>query len=248
MVAFAVMDDLVVIVIIAAVYTAEFSLGYLLCALAVWTLPVALNRFLRIMVLAPYLIGGAVMWYLMLKSGVHATIASVALAFAIPYSSKDEDQASPSHKLEQFLHKPVAFFILPLFALARSRPGVLDRRGLEGGPRQHEQSRHRRRSPAGKPLGVVLLSFAAVASGLCRLPTGLAWRHVFGAGILGGIGFTMSIFITNLAFAGEAATLNASKMAILAASLTAAPRLSLAPAAGRAGGGRRCGFGGGRCR
>ncbi len=73
----------------------------------------------------------------------------------------------------------------------------------------------------GKPLGITLLSFAAVAAGLCRLPLDLNWRHVFGAGLLGGIGFTMSIFITNLAFAGEAQVINASKMAILLASLAA---------------------------
>ena len=119
-VAFAVMDDLGAIVIIAAVYTAEFSLAYLLGALAVWTVLVILNRFLRVMSRVPYLLGGAVMWYFMLQSGVHATIASVALAFAIPYSSKDEDQASPSHKLEHLLHKPVAFIVLPLFALANT--------------------------------------------------------------------------------------------------------------------------------
>jgi NhaA family Na+:H+ antiporter len=74
---------------------------------------------------------------------------------------------------------------------------------------------------AGKPVGIVLATFAAVALGLCRLPSGLAWRHVLGAGLLGGIGFTMSIFITNLAFAGEAGIVNGSKMAILAASLVA---------------------------
>lgn len=218
-VAFAVMDDLGAIVVIAAVYTTKFSLPYLLAALAVWTALVAINRFFGIMSRAPYLLGGAVMWYFMLKSGVHATIASVALAFAIPYSAKDDDQASPSHKLEQLLHKPVAFVILPLFALANTGVvigadwiqglGSMNSLGIAAG------------LLLGKPLGVVLLSFLAVASGLCRLPTGLTWRHIFGAGILGGIGFTMSIFITNLAFAGEPATLNSSKMAILLASLTA---------------------------
>ena len=218
-VAFAVMDDLGAIVIIAAVYTTEFSLAYLLGALAVWTVLVVLNRFLRVMSRVPYLLGGAVMWYFMLQSGVHATIASVALAFAIPYSAKDEDQASPSHKLEHLLHKPVAFIVLPLFALANT--GVV----IGGDWVQGLASMNSLGIAAGlllgKPLGVVLLSFLAVAIGLCQLPTGLSWRHIFGAGILGGIGFTMSIFITNLAFAGEPAALNSSKMAILLASLTA---------------------------
>ena len=74
---------------------------------------------------------------------------------------------------------------------------------------------------AGKPIGITLASFAAVTFGICRLPLDLNWKHVFGAGLLGGIGFTMSIFITNLAFTGKAETINASKMAILLASLTA---------------------------
>ncbi|MEO8197652.1 MAG: Na+/H+ antiporter NhaA [Thermoanaerobaculia bacterium] len=218
-VAFAVMDDLGAIVIIAAVYTAKFSLAYLLGALAVWTLLVVLNRFLRVMSLTPYLVGGAVIWYFMLKSGVHATIAGVALAFAIPYSSKDEDQASPSYKLEKFLHKPVAFFVLPFFALANT--GVVIGADWIQGLASTNSLGIAAGLLVGKPLGVLLLSFAAVASGLCRLPNGLTWRHVFGAGILGGIGFTMSIFITNLAFAGEPPALNASKMAILLASLAA---------------------------
>jgi NhaA family Na+:H+ antiporter len=218
-VAFAVMDDLGAIVVIAAVYTTKFSLAYLLGALAVWAVLVVLNRLLRVMAIMPYLLGGSAMWYLMLQSGVHATIASVALAFAIPYSSKAEDQASPSHRLEHLLHKPVAFIVLPLFALANT--GVV----IGGDWLQGLASMNSLGIAAGlllgKPLGVVLLSFLAVASGLCRLPSGLSWRHIFGAGILGGIGFTMSIFITNLAFASEPAALNASKMAILLASLTA---------------------------
>nr|MBP9823930.1 Na+/H+ antiporter NhaA [Thermoanaerobaculia bacterium] len=156
-VAFAVMDDLGAIVIIAAVYTTKFSLAYLLGALAVWTVLVVLNRFLRVMSRVPYLLGGAVMWYFMLQSGVHATIASVALAFAIPYSAKDEDQASPSHKLEHLLHKPVAFIVLPLFALANT--GVV----LGGDWVQGLASMNSLGIAAGlllgKPLGVVLLSF-----------------------------------------------------------------------------------------
>jgi Na+:H+ antiporter, NhaA family len=217
-VAFAVIDDLGAIVIIAAFYTAEFAIWYLVGALAVWALLVALRR-LRVMSLVPYLLGGALMWFLMLKSGVHATIAGVMLAFAIPFSAKDEDKASPSHKLEHFLHKPVAFIILPIFALANT--GVLvgadwmqditsaNGLGISVG------------LVVGKPLGVTFLCFLAVASNICRLPPDLSWRHVFGAGMLGGIGFTMSIFITNLAFAGSPETINASKMAILSASLLA---------------------------
>lgn len=218
-VAFAVIDDLSAIIVIAVFYTAQVSLGYLAGALAVWLLLIALNRFFRAMALLPYLLGGMMMWFLTLKSGVHATVAGVLLAFAIPYSAKDEDQESPSHRLEHILHKPVAFIILPIFALANTailigpdwmqNLGSNNSVGIIAG------------LLVGKPLGVTLLCFVAVNIGLCRLPPDLTWRHVIGAGILGGIGFTMSIFITGLAFTGNTAAINASKMAILAASLAA---------------------------
>ena len=218
-VAFAVIDDLGAIIIIATFYTAQLSVGFLVGALVVWTLLIALNRLFRVMSLVPYLLGGALMWFFMLKSGVHATIAGVMLAFAIPFSAKDDDEKSPSHKLEHFLHKPVAFIILPVFALANT--GVL----VGANWMQEVTSTNSVGLIAGlilgKPLGVTLLCFVAVTSGLCRLPPELSWRHISGAGILGGIGFTMSIFITNLAFAGNAAIINASKMAILSASVTA---------------------------
>ena len=217
--ALAVMDDLGAIIVIAVFYTAQLSIAYLIGAMAVWGLLVVLNRFFRMMLLVPYLLGGALMWFLMLKSGVHATIAGVLLAFAIPFSAKEDDEESPSHKLEHFLHKPVAFVILPTFALANT--GIVigadwaqnltsaNSSGIIGG------------LVLGKPLGITLLSFVAVAIGICKLPLDLNWWHVFGAGLLGGIGFTMSIFITNLAFVGNLETINASKMAILLASLTA---------------------------
>jgi NhaA family Na+:H+ antiporter len=218
-VAFAVIDDLSAIIIIATFYTAQISVGYLAAALAVWGLLCALNRFLRVMSLAPYLLGGALMWFFMLKSGIHATITGMMLAFAIPFTAKDEDTGSPSHRLEHFLHKPVAFLILPIFALANTAIPV------SADWMQHLESTNSLGIAAGlivgKPLGVTLLCFAAVASGICRLPPDLNWRHIVGAGILGGIGFTMSIFITNLAFAGNDEAINASKMAVLLASLTA---------------------------
>src|SRR3990170_1961246 len=119
-VAFAVIDDLSAIVIIAVFYTAQLSLGYLAGALVVWILLCAMNRLFQVMSLAPYLLGGALMWFLMLESGVHATIAGVMLAFAIQFSAKVDDEESPSHRLEHFLHKPVAFIILPIFALANT--------------------------------------------------------------------------------------------------------------------------------
>jgi len=217
--ALAVMDDLGAIIVIAIFYTAKLSVVYLIGALAIWILLIVLNRFGRVTSLIPYLIGGALMWFLMLKSGVHATIAGVLLAFAIPFSTKQDDEESPSHRLEHFLHKPVAFIILPIFALANTAIVIgagwtqdlatANSLGIIGG------------LVLGKPLGITIFSFIAVYFGISRLPLDLNWKHVFGAGLLGGIGFTMSIFITNLAFAGGAEVINNSKMAILAASLIA---------------------------
>ena len=154
-----------------------------------------------------------------LPAGVHATLAGVMLAFAIPFSARDDDRDSPSFRLEHSLHKPVAFIILPIFALANT--AVI----LGPGWMQNLTSANSLGIAAGlvlgKPLGVTLFAFLAVTFGLSRLPADLRWRQVFGAGILGGIGFTMSIFITILAFPGDAETVGASKIAILFASLAA---------------------------
>lgn len=215
-VAFAVMDDLGAIVLIALVYTAEISWSHLGAALAIWLGLLALNRPLRVMSLWPYLIGGVAIWYCLLNAGIHASIAGVMLAFAIPFTARSADAPSPSARLMHALHKPVAFVILPLFALANT--GVLiDAHSL----------------PAlagdnglgialglllGKPLGVLLMCLLFVSAGVCTLPASLRWPHIVGAGLIGGIGFTMSIFITNLAFAGHAALINDSRFAVLCAS------------------------------
>jgi NhaA family Na+:H+ antiporter len=217
--ALAVMDDLGAIIVIAVFYTAQVSALYLAGALAVFAGLVLMNRGLRVMALTPYLIGGAVLWFLLLKSGVHATIAGVLLAFAIPFSPREDDADSPSHKLEHVLHKPVAFIILPIFALANT--GIV----IGAGWAQELLSPNSLGVMAGlalgKPIGITLFTVISVALGLCALPQDLRWRHVFGAGLLGGIGFTMSIFITNLAFTAQPDIVNASKMAILLASLAA---------------------------
>lgn len=217
--ALAVIDDLGAIIVIAVFYTAKLSLAYLIGAMAVFGLLIALNRLFRVNGLIPYLIGGVAMWFLMLQSGVHATIAGVLLAFTIPFTNLEDDEETASHRLENFLHQPVAFVILPLFALCNT--GIV----IGGGWFQDLSAFNSLGITlgllVGKPLGITLLSFFAVSTAICRLPLDLNWKHIFGAGILGGIGFTMSIFITNLAFAGESERINASKMAILLASLTA---------------------------
>lgn len=216
--ALAVIDDLGAIIVIAVFYTAKLSTLYLFGAMVVFGILILLKK-TGVMSLVPYLIGGVLLWFLMLKSGVHATIAGVLLAFTIPFSAKEDDEDSPSYKLEHFLHKPVAFIILPIFALCNT--GIII--GADA-----FQSLTTVNSTGiiagllfGKPIGITLLCFIVVSLGICRLPLDLNWKHVFGAGLLGGIGFTMSIFITNLAFVGEANIINASKMAILLASLAA---------------------------
>jgi NhaA family Na+:H+ antiporter len=218
-VAYAVMDDLGAIVIIAVVYTSGLSLSYLGGALAVFALLVALNRARRVFPLALYVAGGALLWFLMLRSGVHATLAGVLLAFAIPFGTRGSETASLSERLEHALQRPVAFAILPLFALANTGV-VVDGEAL----RRLAESNGIGIAAGlllGKPVGVMAFCALAVACGLGRLPEGVGWSHVLGAGLLGGIGFTMSIFIANLAFAADSAMIDASKLAVLIASLAA---------------------------
>jgi NhaA family Na+:H+ antiporter len=216
--ALAVIDDLCAIIVIAVFYTAKLSLWFLIAAVAIWIILICLNKFMRVMSLIPYLIGGAAMWILMLQSGVHATITGVLLAFAIPFSATEDDEKSPSHRFEYFLHKPVAFLILPVFALANT--GI-----VIGADAFQSLSTNNSLGiilglALGKPIGITLLSFLAVTIGICRLPLDLNWKQIFGAGLLGGIGFTMSIFITNVAFTNSLELINGSKLAILLASLT----------------------------
>lgn len=218
-VAFAVIDDLGAIIIIATLYTAEVSALYLAAAAAVWGLMFAANRWLRWMQLAPYLLGGALLWWLMLKSGVHATLAGVLMAFAIPYSARSDDETSPSHRLEHLLHKPVAFLILPLFALANT--GVLIGGDWAAGLTSNNGLGIAFGLVLGKPLGVVAFCWLAIVSGVASLPDGMRWSHLVGAGILGGIGFTMAIFIGSLAFAGDPVSIDASKLSVFVASLVA---------------------------
>ncbi len=216
-VAFAIADDLIAILVIAFFYTNSLSTPYLLASLAIFMLLVALNR-LRIMSLIPYLFGGILLWFTMLKSGVHATLAGILLAFAIPFSDKN-NQTAPSHKLEHFLHKPVTLVILPIFALANA--------GVVFGDQIIDQLSSANALGIllglvlGKPIGVFLGYIFATKTGVATLPDDLNWRHILGAGILGGIGFTMSIFITNLAFSEQTQLINASKMAIFLASFIA---------------------------
>jgi NhaA family Na+:H+ antiporter len=213
--ALAVIDDLGAIIVIAIFYTTSLSLLNLFISLGIWGFLLILNK-LKVYNLIPYLIGGIAMWYFMLNSGVHATITGVLLAFAIPFGNGEEK--SPSYIIQHSIHKPVAFFILPLFAIANTCIAIGD--NWQSGLGQLNSLGIIAGLVIGKPLGIWLFSFIGVGLGLCVLPTDLKWKNIIGAGILGGIGFTMSIFITLLAF-DNAEIINNSKIAILIASLIA---------------------------
>lgn len=213
--ALAVMDDLGAILVIAVFYTTSIAFVNLLIAVGIFCFLLFLNRW-KVRHLFPYLIGGIVMWYFMLHSGIHATITGVLLAYAIPFGKGGEK--SPSYKLQHFLHRPVAFFILPLFAMANTCIAI--GQGWQSGLAHSNSIGILAGLVIGKPLGIWLFSFIGVGLGLCTLPSDLRWRNIIGAGFLGGIGFTMSIFITLLAF-DDVAHVNNSKIAILIASFVA---------------------------
>lgn len=213
--ALAVIDDLGAIIVIAIFYTTSLAWVYLIIALGMFVLLLILNKKFKVTNLIPYLIGGVIMWYCMLHSGVHATIAGVLLAITIPF--RRGDAKCLSNRMQHALHYPVAFIVLPIFALANTAMVI------EG---NWDQSVGEPFAMGillglivGKPLGITLLSFISVKTGLCALPRGVNWKALLGAGMLGGIGFTMSIFITLLAFKGNVHYINESKLMILLASL-----------------------------
>jgi Na+:H+ antiporter, NhaA family len=213
--AFAVIDDLGAIIIISVFYTTTLLFTNAIIALAIFAFLLLINK-LKVNNLIPYLIGGAAMWYFMSISGIHPTITGVLLAFAIPFRRRSEK--SPSFLLQHLLHKPVAYLILPLFALANT--GVAIDNELLSGLGQNYSFGIMAGLVIGKPLGIFLFSFIGLSLGLCSLPSDLKWINIIGAGFLGGIGFTMSIFIALLAF-DNPGIINTSKIAIFIGSLIA---------------------------
>lgn len=213
--ALAVIDDLGAILIIAIFYTKTIIWTNLIISLSVFCVLLVLNR-MKVYKLLPYLIGGVFMWYFMLHSGVHATITGVLLAFAIPFDKGDEK--SISIQLQHFLHQPVAFIILPLFALANTAFAI------------NSDAETILTSPytigiaagliLGKPIGITLFSYLSVKLKFCKLPEDINWKSIIGVSFLGGIGFTMSIFITLLAFT-DVIHIDNSKISILISSLVA---------------------------
>lgn len=255
----AIADDIVAIIAIALFYGETINIFWIAMAATVWALLILLNR-LRIYSMAPYILGGIVLWVCVFFSGIHATIAGVLLAFTIPTGSQIKLQnltqwvthkverakgyyhpgepalaqkeylkevttietvsclaAPPLLRLERKLHSWVYFLVLPLFALSNAGVRLVDENvlifmlhpvalGVFFG------------LVVGKPIGIMLASLLTVKLGLCKLPKGVTWGHMLGVAFLGGIGFTMAIFIANLAFIDIEVTLYA-KTAILSASV-----------------------------
>lgn len=214
--ALAIIDDLGAIFVIALFYTDQLSLTYLAVALSIFGSLFWLGKrgFANLTI---YLLAGVVMWYCMFRSGVHATISGVLLAFAIPFG-KGGDR-SISAKLQHRLHPLVAYVIVPVFALANT--GITLASELSNTLLSLNSMGIMAGLLVGKPIGVLAFCRAAVLVGWARLPVGIRWRHIVAAGLLAGIGFTMSIFITLLAFP-DPSTVVSSKLAILMASTLAA--------------------------
>lgn len=209
--ALAVIDDLGAIAIIGFFYTTSLIWMNFFLALGIYAVLIILNK-LKVNSLFIYLIGGIFMWYFMLHSGIHATITGVLLAFVIPFENGTTD--SKAYSLQNLLHKPVAFFILPIFALANTSI-------FFNAPISQIFSEKYTLGIAlgliiGKPFGIFLFTYLATILNFCQLPKGLNWRHILGIGSIAGIGFTMSVFITILAFKNETIANNAKLMVLIA--------------------------------
>ncbi len=197
LVSLAIFDDMGAIVIIALFYTANISSLSLIVSAACLLLLFTLNR-RGTMEVAPYIIIGVIMWVAVLKSGVHATLAGVLLAMFIPMRDRNNPQRSPLKELEHDLHGAVAFIILPLFAFANSGislQGVGAEQVLHPVPLGIAAGLF-----IGKQLGVFGFCWLGVKLGIARLPEGVNWSALYGASLITGVGFTMSLFIGSLAF------------------------------------------------
>ncbi|HEU0045552.1 Na+/H+ antiporter NhaA [Sphingomonas sp.] len=220
--ALAIIDDLGAVAIIALFYTADLALGWLLLGAAAVAVGYLLNR-RGVVRLAPYLLLGAVLWVLVLRSGVHPTLAGVALALVVPLRAspgRPDDGASPLHRLEHALQPWVAYLVLPVFGFANAGvalggvgPGVLSAPlplGVAAG------------LFFGKQLGVFGASWAAIRLRLAPPPDGASMRQLYGVALLCGVGFTMSLFIGALAFRHDPELLAEVKIAVLAGSALSA--------------------------
>ncbi len=217
--ALAILDDLGAVLIIALFYTSDLSVPMLLAALGSIAVLIALNRS-GVRKLLPYLVVGALLWFFMLQSGVHATLAGVALALCIPLGKPDEEARSPLLYLEEKLHPWVAFAVVPVFGFANagvSLSGVTVDTLLQPVPLGVALG-----LLIGKQVGIFALAALAIRAGLAKLPDASNWGQLYGVAALCGIGFTMSLFIGALAFPGAPHLVDEVKVGVLMGSLLSA--------------------------
>lgn len=217
--ALAILDDMGAVIIIALFYTGGLSAMMLAAAAGIVVLLMLMNR-MGVKRLTPYLLAGVVLWFFMLQSGVHATIAGILLALFIPLRGKDEQEDAPLDKLEHALSPWVTFLILPLFGFANAGVSL-------GGLTMDDLL-----SPVpvgvalglfiGKQVGVFGMALLTIKTGLAPRPHGSSWSQIYGVSVLCGIGFTMSLFIGNLAFARSPLLVDEVKIGVLAGSIVAA--------------------------
>jgi len=226
--ALAIVDDLMAILVIAVFYSSELHFAYLGYAGAAFAMQILFNR-MGVKNLFAYIIPGIIMWYFIHHSGIHATIAGVLTALTLP--TNEEDYDSPLEKLEHALARPVNFLIMPIFAIANTN--ITFTENMLAGLTTNLGLGILIGLFIGKPVGILMMSFISVKTGISSLPEGTTWKHVVGLGFLGGIGFTMSIFIALLSFE-EVPLQTTAKFAVLIASILAGVTgytlLRLAPA------------------
>jgi len=220
--ALAIIDDIGAIIVIAFFYTKTVLFTYLLIALGIFAMLLAFNR-LKVKKLIFYLIPGVVMWFCFLQSGVHATLSGVLLAFAIPFDHNNDHNVSL--QLQHFLLKPVAFIIVPVFAIVNTAIVL---------PAHFGESVFNTNSVGiilglflGKVIGIVSFPYLLVMAGVAKLQEDITLKLLIGIGFLGGIGFTMSMFISNLAFDDSLLVTNSKLSILIGSALSAVTGLTI---------------------
>ncbi|WP_313262884.1 Na+/H+ antiporter NhaA [Sphingobacterium multivorum] len=213
--ALAIVDDLLAILVIAIFYSNGIHATYLFIALGIFLFLIVLNK-LGVKAIWAYLVPGLFIWYFVHHSGIHATIAGVLVAMTLPTTPDAEE--SPLEKLEHLLTKPVNFIIIPLFAFANTLIPIHGE--MIGGLTSKLGIGIILGLIAGKSIGIFLICYIAKKLKIAQLPEGAGWKQIFGVGLLGGIGFTMSIFISILSF-DDSMLIEEAKFAVLIASLCA---------------------------
>lgn len=217
--ALAILDDLGAVVIIALFYTSGLSVSMLLASLAVIVFLVVLNR-CGVKRLWPYLLAGSLLWFFMLQSGIHATLAGVILALCIPLGDSNNERKSPLLYLEEKLHPWVAFAVVPVFGFTNAGvplAGMSPSNLIDPVPLGVALG-----LLLGKQVGVFGFSALAIRSGVAKLPEECGWLQLYGIALLCGIGFTMSLFIGALAFAGNPLLVDEVKVGVLLGSVLSA--------------------------